>query len=87
MHIYAINLTIVRFYLIFIFSLRKKGRPNEFFGSSGREMIIIVPQFIRTNWFLCGILAVICFASFIPSIGARGGYYFTTAKPVSTVNS
>ncbi|XP_022323056.2 sodium/bile acid cotransporter 7-like isoform X1 [Crassostrea virginica] len=36
-------------------------------------MIIIVPQFIRNNWFLCGILAVICFASFIPSIGARGG--------------
>lgn len=35
--------------------------------------MIIVAQFIRTNWFLCGILIVICFASIAPSIGARGG--------------
>ncbi|XP_056010686.1 sodium/bile acid cotransporter 7-like isoform X4 [Ostrea edulis] len=35
--------------------------------------MIIVPQLIRTNWFLCGIVFVICLASVAPTIGAKGG--------------
>ncbi|XP_062612126.1 sodium/bile acid cotransporter 7-like isoform X1 [Saccostrea cucullata] len=35
--------------------------------------MIIVPQFIRTNWFLCGIVFAICLASVAPSVGAKGG--------------
>lgn len=54
------------------FSFSAGGKKAVVGISSGKAMIIVA-QFIRTNWFLCGILIVICFASIAPSIGARGG--------------
>lgn len=58
-------------------------------GSISGKAMIIVAQFIRTNWFICGILIVICFASIAPSIGAKGGrksQLFTFQKQLISSN-
>lgn len=62
----------VTYFKSFSFFLQRRWIKAVVGISSGKAMIIAA-QFIRTNWFLCGILILICFASIAPSIGARGG--------------